>query len=110
MPDVLVLLLQLHVYLLYVSLELLKAQVLALEVALKLGQLGLSDLINLEKLFLIVSPRLLELGLHLAELRFLDNDIFDFEIQNVGDVPDHRGQLYDRVIPVLLKVEAQLHV
>ena len=109
-PDVLVLRLQLAVDLLDVLLELLEPLVLPLEVALQLPQLLLPEPLLLLDLLVVVPVRLRQLLLQLRQLRLLDALVLELEVEDVRDVPDHRGQLNYRVVLVRREVELELHV
>lgn len=99
-PHVLILRLQLAVDLFDILLKLLEPLILPLEVALQLPQLLLPDPLNLLNLRLVVSLHAGQLLLQVGDLGLLERVALELEVEDVGDVPDHRGQLEDRVVLV----------
>ena len=85
----LILLLELHVDLLDVDLELLEALVLPLEVRLQLTQLLLPEGLRVLQPRLEVSPHLRECLLELGDLCLFQGQVLELEVEYVGNVPEH---------------------
>ena len=106
-PHVLILRLQLAVDLLDILLKLLEPLILPLKVPLQLPQLLLPHPLNLLNLRLVVSLHAGQLLLQVGDLGLLERVALELKVEDVGDVPDHRGQLEDRVVLVRGEVELE---
>ena len=106
-PHVLILRLQLAVDLLDILLKLLEPLILPLKVPLQLPQLLLPHPLNLLNLRLVVSLHAGQLVLQVGDLGLLERVALELKVEDVGDVPDHRGQLEDRVVLVRGEVELE---
>jgi hypothetical protein len=104
---VLILRLQLAVDLLDILLKLLEPLILPLKVPLQLPQLLLPHPLNLLNLRLVVSLHAGQLLLQVGDLGLLERVALELKVEDVGDVPDHRGQLEDRVVLVRGEVELE---